>query len=154
MAARITTIAGEIATLIDGMTTAGGYNYNWSQLNEPDKAHQKTWPSAVVRYRKFSRADGIEALYGMYNAEIIITVENKITPSTTVKPEFTADAALDNCLADLTKLFGANSITGYFPLSKEAFISFVSAEKINTSRNDTYFPTKLETVWNVFFHNT
>jgi hypothetical protein len=31
---------------------------------------------------------------------------------------------------------------------------FVSAEKINTSRNDTHFPTKLETIWNVFFHNT
>jgi hypothetical protein len=154
MAARITTITGEIATLIDGMTTAGGYNYNWSQLNEPDKALQTSWPSAIVRYRKFSKADGIEGLYGMCNAEITITIDQKITPSASVKPEFTADAALDNCLSDLMKLFGTNSITGYFPLSKEAFLSFVSAEKINTQRNDTFFPTKLETVWNCYFHNT
>jgi len=153
MSARITTIAGEIAAMIDAMATTGGYNYNWSNVNEPDAAQKKTFPSAVVRYKGESAAEGTSpTLYGFQNAEFSIEVEQKIAPSVTFKPEFTSDDALDKCLADLRKCFAQN-LSGYLPLSKEAVITFVSSEKVENTRGNTYRPVKLVTKWNVFYHN-
>jgi hypothetical protein len=150
----MTTIAGEIKTLIDGMTVLGGYYYDWSNINEPDSALKTTWPSAVIRYNKETAADGtIPSLYGFQNCEITIEVEGKISPSTTVKPEFTADGYFDNALSDLISVLSLTNNTGYMPLSGEAVISFVSSEKIKSKRGDTYHPSKLITTWNVFYHN-
>jgi hypothetical protein len=154
MSARITTIAGEIATLISGMTTAGGYNYTWGTINQADRARVSSYPCALIRYNTESAVDGIAGLYGMQNAEFVISVDYKITPSVTVQPEFTADAALDNALADLLKLFSLNS-TGYLPLSQEAVLSFKSSEKIpDKQRGNTYHPVTLVTKWNCYYHNS
>jgi len=153
MSARATTIAGEIATLIGGMTTAGGYNYNWGTINQADRARVSTFPSAVIRYNTETAVDGIAGLYGMQNAEVTISVDYRITPTLTVQPEMTADSALDNCLADLSRLFSANN-TGYLPLSKEAVLSFKSSEKVADKRGNTYHPTQLVTKWELFYHNS
>lgn len=151
--ARITTIAAEIKTLIDAMSVAGGYHYNWATPNEPDKALQPAFPVANIRYYNETAADGINGIYGMQNAEFTITVDYKITPSATVKPEYTADAILDNCLADLRKLFQAQ-VGGYLPLSGEAVLTFKSSEKVVSSRGNTFRPVQLVTKWNCFYHNS
>jgi hypothetical protein len=152
MAARITTVAAEIATLIGGMTTANGYNYTWGTMNEPDAAHSRSYPCALIRYKTEGAVDGIAGLYGMQNAEFTITVDYKITPSVTIQPEITADAALDLALADLLRLFSLNN-TGYLPLSGEAFLSFKSSEKVSNTKGNTYRPVQLVTKWNLFYHN-
>lgn len=152
-AARITTIAGEIKTLIGAMTTAGGYNYNWGTMNEPDAAHPRTYPCALIRYKTEGAVEGIAGLYGMQNAEVTITVDYKITPTVTIQPEITADANLDSALADLLRLFGLNNV-GYLPLSGEAFLSFKSSEKVNNTTGHTYRPVQLVTKWNLFYHNS
>jgi hypothetical protein len=153
MAARLTTIAGEIGTLIDAMTTTGGYNYNWPAVNEVDAARMGTFPNAIVRYKTTEASGGVAGLYGMQDAEFVIEVHYKITPSTTTKPEFTANAALDNALADLIRLFSLN-VTGYLPLSQEAVLSFKSSEKVDNNNQSTYMPTKLVTRWNCFYHSS
>lgn len=151
--ARITTIAGEIKTLIGGMTTAAGYAYTWGTMNEHDAARVSAYPCAVIRYKTEGAVDGIAGLYGMQNAEFIITVDYKIAPTLTVQPEQTADAALDSALADLLRLFSLNN-TGYLPLSGEAFLSFKSSDKIVNGRGLSYRPVQLKTVWNLFYHNS
>ena len=149
----MTTIASEIASIIDAMSVVGGYNFNWSNLNEPDSASKTTWPSAIIRYNNEKPAyDTIPAIYGFHNCEVVIEVEYKITPSTTVKPEFTADAGLDMCLTDLRKAFGRGS-TGYLPISGSTVLTFISSEKIRNTRADTYKPVKLVTTWNCFYQN-
>jgi hypothetical protein len=79
-------------------------------------------------------------------------VDYKITPSVTIQPEITADAALDLALADLLRLFSLNN-TGYLPLSGEAFLSFKSSEKVSNTKGNTYRPVQLVTKWNLFYHN-
>jgi hypothetical protein len=150
--ARLTDIASEIKTIIDSLTVAGGYNYNWSTFNETDKALVTTFPLATIRYTTDEAVDGIAGLYGMHNAEFLIEVEMTITPSATVKPEFTADAALDKCLADLCLKFRINN-TGYFPLTGQSLLSYKSSEKIKNTRGSTYRPVKLVTKFNCFYHN-
>lgn len=150
--ARLTTIAGEVKTLIDSMTVVGGYHYDWSELNETDAAQRTAWPSAVIRYKTCDAdSSSINALYGFANAEFTIECDYKITPSTTDKPEFTADGKLDSAFADLMKLFTQNN-TGLLPLSKEAVITFKNSEKVDNKNQSTYRPTKLVTKWNVFYH--
>lgn len=151
--ARLTDIAGEIKTIIDALTVAGGYNYNWSTFNETDRALVTTFPLAIIRYTTDEAVDGIAGLYGMHNAEFEITVEETITPSATVKPEFTADAALDKALADLVKAFTQNN-TGYFPITGQSLLSYKSSEKIKSTRGSTYRPVKLVTKWNAFYSCT
>jgi hypothetical protein len=153
MTARATTISGEIATIISGMTTVGGYNYTWGTINQADRARVSAYPCALIRYNTETAVEGINGLYGFQEAEVIISVDYRITPTLTVQPEITADSALDMALADLIKVFGANN-TGYLPLSKEAVLSFKSSEKIPDKRGNTYHPTSLVTKWNLFYHNS
>lgn len=153
MSARITTIAAEIATLIGGMKTSDGYTFTWGTINQADRARVSSYPCALIRYNTESAVDGIAGLYGMQNAEFVISVDYKITPTVTVQPEITADAALDSALADLLRLFSLNN-TGYLPLSKEAVLSFKSSEKIPDKRGNTYHPVSLVTKWNCFYHNS
>lgn len=150
--ARITTIAGEIKSIIDALTTTGGYNYNWSTFNETDRALITTFPLAIIRYKSDAAADGIAGYYGFSNAEFEITVENTITPSATVKPEFTADEVLDKALSDLMTAFTQNTL-GYFPVSGQSFLSYKSSEKVTNTRGNTYRPVKLITKWNCFYHS-
>ena len=150
--ARITDIAAEIKTIIDALTVAGGYNYDWSTFNETDLALNNTFPLANIRYNSDTATDGIAGYYGFSNAEFTITVEQTITPSATVKPEFTADAALDKGLADLQKAFRQNTL-GYFPLTGQSFFSYKSSEKIANTRGSTYRPVKLVTKWNCFYNS-
>jgi hypothetical protein len=152
-AARITTVAGEIATLIGGMTTAGGYHFTWGTINEHDAAHSRSYPCALIRYKTEGAVDGIAGIFGMQNAEFTITVDYKITPTLTVQPEITADASLDSALADLLRLFSINN-TGYLPLSGEAFFSFKSSEKLSNPQGNTYRPVQLVTKWNLYYHNS
>ena len=151
--ARITTVAAEIATLIGGMTTAGGYHYNWGTINEHDAAHSRTYPCALIRYKTEGAVGGISGLCGMQNAEFTISVDYKINPTLTVQPEITADASLDSALADLLRLFGLYSV-GYLPLSGEAFLSFKSSEKTSITTGNTYRPVQLVTKWNLYYHNS
>jgi len=152
-AARITTIAGEIKSLIAGMTTAGGYHYTWGTLNQPDDARISAYPCAYIQYKTENAVDGIAGLYGMQNAEFTISVDYKITPTLTEQPEFTAGSALDKALADLCAVFSANS-TGHLPLSQEAVISFKSSEKIANNRGLAHRPTQLVTKWNIYYHQS
>jgi hypothetical protein len=152
MAARITTVAAEIKSLIGAMTTTAGYNYNWGTMNQHDAALVTAYPCALIRYKTEGAVDGIAGLFGMQDAEFTITVDYKITPTLTIQPEITADAALDSALADLLRLFGLNN-TGYLPLSGEAFLSFKSCEKISIGTGNIYRPVQLKTVWNLFYHN-
>jgi len=43
----LTQIETNMQTLIEGMTVAGGYNYNWGTVNQRDYAKCK-FPSAVI----------------------------------------------------------------------------------------------------------
>lgn len=149
--ARLTDVAAEIKTIIDALSTVGGYNYNWTTPNETDLALTSAFPLAIIRYKNDEAVDGIAGLYGMHNAEFEITVENSITPSATTKPEFTADAVLDKALADLIKAFTQNN-TGYFPLTGQSLLSYKSSEKINNTRGSTFRPVKLVTKWTCFYH--
>jgi hypothetical protein len=134
------------------MATTGGYNFNWATPNVDDAAQRTAWPLAVIEYKTEKAVDGIDGLYGFHEADFVITVDNKITPSATVRPWITANDSLDKCLADLIKVFGDNN-TGYLPLSKEAVISFVSSEKVKSTRANTFHPVKLITTWKVFYQN-
>ena len=153
---RIYNIIQEIESLIDSMTIVGGYNYDWPRPSDyTDRARYSTFPASFVRYKSERIAESnIAVLYGFQNAEILIEIEYKITPGTSVNPKFTADLYLDKALADLRKLFRQSDASGYLPLSGEAVMSFVSSEKEDIERNDSHRPVKLITTWDVFYHNS
>jgi hypothetical protein len=154
LATRLTQIAAEIKTMIEGMTIAGGYYNNWGDCNILDAALRKNWPHAFISYQLQQPGTDLSHYYGMLNAEFTIEVEPKIVPSGTVNSVLDSDAYMDTVLADLVRLFLTNTDYSYLPLSGEAVMSFKEATRQNLRNGDVFRPGKLITKWNVHYHNS
>lgn len=149
---RLTEIAAEIAIMVAGIRIADGYYNDWGSVNKQDAARATAWPRAEIRYQSQVPGGGLSHYYGMLNAEFIIEIEPKITPSGTVDSVLDADAYMDTALADLLKMSLGNN--GYLALSGEAVLTFKDARRETVKNGDVYRPGKLITKWNVHYHNS
>jgi len=91
-------ITGYIDTAIATMATAGGFNFDYSNVNE-FKPHDMTYPNVKTTYLE-EDADAVEGnIANKYTsfllAMFVVTVDNTTTP---------VDTALDNVLEDFKKL--------------------------------------------------
>lgn len=98
MAAIYTDIIDSIITAIDGMTTGGGFRYNYDNVNEYDN-DSMTYPNAKVLLPEEIARDAEGEVINSYTADSEITFE--VTVDDTVSP---VDKALDYVIEDFKRL--------------------------------------------------
>jgi hypothetical protein len=151
MASRLTTIAAEIKELIEGITIAHGYDYDWGSVNEPDQAHV-TYPCAEITY---ASEDGVPeqlGLYGFATAQFVIRLRCDLSELPTDHPFFAIDEELDIILRDVKKrLMRADTPADTLPITEETVIKYVRMEKETERQGDIFRPKSLLTYWTVAY---
>ena len=111
----LTTIRQQMAILIGGMTTTGGYNYNWQSVNVLDYSLQPTpgtqpFPrSEIYCFEENQDSKGGRDTQAYSNvAKFTIRVACEL-PQQTTNPLFDIDPYLDLAVDDLKMLFGVNN---------------------------------------------
>lgn len=103
---KLTDIITELKTQIDGMTTAGGYNYNYDNVDER-RPGSKTYPNPLVEYPGEEARDRNANTIDSYAVDrpifFIVTVSNLDKDSNPVA----VDTALDDVLEDFKRLLEA-----------------------------------------------
>lgn len=105
MAAVWTDIITTLRTKIDAMTTGGGYNFDYDNVDEYRPA-SKTYPNVQIIFPEELARDPDDNVVNAYSTDIVITlrctVDNTTTPT---------DTALDNVLEDMKRLLEAETTT-------------------------------------------
>lgn len=146
----LTDIAAEIAELIDDITIANGFTYDFGSINEPDMAHMR-YPSADITYASEQVInDLVLAQYGFADAEFQIKIRSKLL-TTEGAPLHAIDAEHDKIMHDIKHVFGVNR--GALSLTGNPVITYKSFEKENAKAGDVFIPSALIIKWNVRYQN-
>jgi hypothetical protein len=145
----LTNIEAAIASLIGGMTTAGGYNFNWGTANVEDLAKvddAQGFPVGVVYLEpeetNLDDPDGMDSRAYTNEAAFRVRVVGRMEEEET-SPVFEANKMLNKALDDLKKLFGTN-----YSLSGTADVMmYRSAVRIRKPNADIMVPSEMD----VFF---
>lgn len=145
MAPILTNIEAGMVTLIEGMTTAGGYNYDWSTVNNSDMALQ-SYPAAEIFIDPEETC--LDDFNGSHANAYYNEVEFKIITRTNLSavdstPTFKINEEFNKMLDDLKKLFGTNQTVG----STACIIMYRGSRRINKTNGDIFVPGDLETDW-------
>ena len=100
-----TDIIGELATAIDGMTIAGGYNYNYGPADVFDPA-SRVYPQVFIRFPEEVGREPEEEVVNQYVADSEVEFEVIIDDT-----ESTADEMMDNVVEDFKRLLEADHDT-------------------------------------------
>lgn len=145
----LTTIEAAAKTLIEGMTTAGGYFYNWGDSNEPDHAKKDAYPNAEISITDESNQDEADAAHSLAyanRATLEISVYSKLT-TLDDNPDFKINENHNKALDDLKRLFGTEeNVSGTCNL---ILYSGSTREQINTG--SVIVTGRLITRWTVFY---
>jgi len=95
-----TDIADALRTAIDGMTTAGGYNYDYDNVDEYRPA-SKTYPNVQMIFPVEEARDPDENVVNSYSTDV--TIAFKVT----VDDTDTVDDGIDNVIEDFKRLLEA-----------------------------------------------
>ena len=143
----LTLQSNAIITLIDSMTTTGGYNFNWSTVNQRNYA-LGTFPRAEVYYPKEENLDTLSGIgsndyTNAVNYEIHVAAK---IPTSSTNPLFDVNAFYDLALDDLKMLFGLNpSVSG----TCDSFLYRGYTREIKAI--DQFIPTKMITTWRAVY---
>jgi len=147
MATGVENIEVAIETLINGMTIAGGFNFDWGKSNQMDLARVDKFPAAVILVSGEENDDPEGASHSQaYSNRLTfqITVRNKLTAVDT-DPNFRIDTEHNKSLVDLKELFGRNP-----HLSDTAnsilYQGMIRETKLN---GDVFIPGNMITTWMV-----
>lgn len=134
-----------MAILVEGMTIADGYNYDWGTVNQPDLA-KCTFPCAVIEMdpeeTNLDEPTGVHA--GAYLNEVAIKIRavGKLDTEHT-NPVFENNKTLNKALDDLKKVFGTNySLNGTVDT-----IMYRRSLRITKQAGDIFIPSELESHW-------
>jgi hypothetical protein len=144
MAPILTNFETNIATLIDGMTTVGGYNYNWPAPNQPDAA-LTDYPRAqiiVIREENTDSENGSGAMYLTNTVVFEIIVDMRLSTES-YTPTRAINAEYNKALDDLKKLLCNNphvtdTLTG---------LMYRGMERIIDKSGDIITPGRMITRW-------
>jgi len=110
MATGLENIEGAIKTLIESMTIAGTFNFDWGTSNQPDAALNDKFPNALILILSEENDDPLGGSHSQaYSNEVNfqIVVRGKMTAINTV-PNFSMNTEHNKALVDLKTLFGKN----------------------------------------------
>lgn len=141
----LTLAEAAMKSLVEGMTTDGGYNYNWGTVNEYDMA-LCTFPSATIELEpeelNIDEPNGAWA-GAYYNEDTFrIIVRGKLSDEHT-DPNFQADDLLNKALDDLKQVFGID----YHLSGTVNVIMYRGCTRIIERSGDRFIPKRLETRW-------
>lgn len=134
-------ITGYIDTAIGTMTTSGGFNFDYTNVNE-FKPADATYPNVKTVYIE-EDADSVEGnlankYTSLLGASFNVTVDDETTP---------VDVALDNVLEDFKKLINDEFATLQTKgLIKERFIGSEKFYLLTTKR-----PGRIEIQWQLHY---
>jgi hypothetical protein len=142
-----------MSTLIAGMTTTGGYNFNWSIVNEEDDAIGN-FPRAIINPRD-SLADkeqNMDTVAGIgsrdYTNEVLFTVlVAGEMAAFGVNSNFTFRSVLRKAQDDLKRLFGINNQLGGYCDN----ILYAASQIEPIKKNDVMSPLQLRTVFKIIY---
>jgi len=134
-------ITSEIDSLIDSMTTGGGYNFDYDNINEY-KPGNKTYPAVKTVYPEDDFQDPDEQVVDSYTsflqALFTVTVDDTVSP---------VDLALSQVLEDFQRLLEA----GHATLQTKGWIK---GDLIENSREYTQIrkrPGSIEMEWTIHY---
>ena len=135
------------------MTVVGGYNFDWSIVNEEDEAIGD-FPRAIIDPRDVlaDKETCVDTLAGIgsrdYTNEVLFTIlVSGELPAFNNNPSFAIRSVLRKALDDLKKLFGTvNQLGGY---CDNILYSASQIEPVTT--NDVMSAAQLRTIWKVVY---
>lgn len=104
-----TNIRANVATLISGITEAGGYNYDWGSVNQSNPA-LTTYPCASVYLGAEEAEDDSNQSFAdsyMCRASMRIVVDVKV-PAPSSPIDFSSDTYIDDAIDDIKRVIGRN----------------------------------------------
>jgi len=143
----LTQIEAAMKALIESTTVAGGYNYEWGTVNQPDLA-RCTYPTAEIILSSEVNLDEVEGAHAnayMNEAEFLIRVTGENAAEDADSPVYAINAIHNLALDDLKKLFGTN-----YSLSDTAdMIMYQGMQRVTSTAGDIFVPGHIETTWMV-----
>lgn len=142
----LTDIEAKMYTLISGMLTADGYNFNWGNVNQPDMALQEQDKPAALIY--VIDEDNQDQTNGTWSSAYNNSVNFRIRTHSALAevadvPLFEINAELNKQLDDLKKLFGT-----YYNLDGLCMsIMYRKMKRIIHENNDVHIPKSMDTFW-------
>jgi hypothetical protein len=142
----MTNIETAIKTAIDGMTTTGGYNYNWNGVPQPD-AGLASFPNVTDIMIEGEREMGTgESQVYSNEVDILIPVQGVLS-SAADNPNYSINAEHNKASDDLKKLFGTN----YHITNTVDRIMWQSNEREVKLNGDVFMPGVLLTRWKLYY---
>lgn len=142
----ITDIENKAKTLIEGMTTAGGYNFDWGTVNEFDMTLQ-TFPSAEIFITRIDNLDlsngGIHSNAYENEAFFEIRVRNQLSTETN-DPNRNINTEFNKALDDLLEVFGLH--TAVQDAGAQYFM-FNGMRREYENQGDRFIPGVMITTW-------
>jgi len=148
MACILSNIEAAMKTAIDGMTVAGGYNYAWNNVHQPDLAFA-TYPNSVIMVeaeRCVDESDGAAAQLYTNEVDFLIIVRSQLSGVVDI-PNYSVNADHNKALDDLKKLFGTN----YHITNTCDRIMYKSSEREIKKNGDIFVPGDMLTRWVVYY---
>lgn len=149
----ITNIETNIKALIEGMTIAGGYNYDWGTINNIDETKQDVYPTAIVQLFQIQNIDEASGASG--------TISNRATFEIIIKARLTSEENIpliaiheeeQKAFEDLLRLFGNNYSLCVDGSPACHYIKF--DEVLERERHETgnmFRPSDFITRWEIFY---
>ena len=142
-------IEAAMVTLIEAMTQAGGYYYDWGDCNERDMAQKDAYPNAEIYVLDEDNDDDIDGDHANAyenRAMFEIHVHGKLS-SVNDNPEFSINDLHNKALDDLKKLFGTN----YTVSDTCNTILYRNSRREGGGAGDVHVPGKLISTWEVSY---
>jgi hypothetical protein len=143
--ARLTDIAAEIAGLLQSITIANGFPFDFGTVNQPDQA-LCTFPSADITYSGDAPESATQAAYGYDVAQFVIKLIPANPNSNAVSnpnggvptPVHAIDAIIDTVVAALKQRVRFQQ--GNLPISGNAYMIYKGFKKTVEKSGDIFRP--------------
>jgi hypothetical protein len=138
-----------MVTLIDTMTIANGYYYDWAACNQPDMALEE-YPNAIIELEPnevcLDEPLGADALSYLQEVYFKITARLKIPTEESI-PNWAVNNYFNQALDDLKRCFGLRANLRSLTDSGAFIILYKSSQRVIERSGDRFIPGRLETSW-------
>jgi hypothetical protein len=143
--ARLTDIAAEIAELLQSITVANGFSFDFGTVNQPDLALCR-YPAADITYLSDAPQATTQAAYGYDVAQFVVKLVAQNPNSNAVSnpaagiptPVHAIDEVIDTVVAAMKQRVRFQQ--GYLPLSGNAYMIYKGFRKTVEKSGDIFRP--------------
>jgi hypothetical protein len=149
--ARLSQIATQIKTMLEGMTVDNGYSFDAGSINDLD--HAAIFPALDITYLEeenlFNHGDALSYFnYALATFKIRVRCRLLSIPSV---PLHAIDAEIDTVVSSMKRALGINN--GVLALDFEAVISYAGFTKQIETSGEMFSPTTVLTTWKVKYQD-